>query len=218
MRIHFKIASDRMIVPYAHQHLLTGKIHKWIGQNKEHGQISLYSFSTLEGGKTAKEGLKFENGSSFFFSCHDPELAKKLIKGVQADPKMFCGLKVIELILQEDPDLVEKERFYTASPIFIKRKEGDKIKHYRYDDIGVSDFLRETLLSKMKKAGLEDETLSVEFDKEYCKAKCKVVHYNGVKNKANVCPVIIKAKPETKVFAWNVGLGNSTGIGLGAIK
>jgi CRISPR/Cas system endoribonuclease Cas6 (RAMP superfamily) len=34
----------------------------------------------------------------------------------------------------------------------------------------------------------------------------------------NWCPIIIKGKPETKLFAWNVGLGNSTGIGFGAIK
>ena len=43
-------------------------------------------------------------------------------------------------------------------------------------------------------------------------------NYNGVENKASWCPVIVEGKPETKAFAWNVGLGNSTGIGLGAIK
>jgi CRISPR/Cas system endoribonuclease Cas6 (RAMP superfamily) len=29
--------------------------------------------------------------------------------------------------------------------------------------------------------------------------------------------VIIEGKPETKLFAWDVGIGNSTGIGFGAI-
>jgi CRISPR-associated endoribonuclease Cas6 len=45
-----------------------------------------------------------------------------------------------------------------------------------------------------------------------------MIIYKGIANKANWCPVIIKGRPETKLFAWNVGLGNSTGIGFGAIK
>jgi CRISPR/Cas system endoribonuclease Cas6 (RAMP superfamily) len=30
--------------------------------------------------------------------------------------------------------------------------------------------------------------------------------------------VIIKGTPEQLAFAWNVGLGNSTGIGFGALN
>jgi CRISPR-associated endoribonuclease Cas6 len=63
-----------------------------------------------------------------------------------------------------------------------------------------------------------DDNLEIRFEKNYSKAKTKLIAYNGIKNKTNWCPVIIKGKPETKFFAWNVGLGNSTGIGFGAIK
>jgi CRISPR-associated endoribonuclease Cas6 len=70
----------------------------------------------------------------------------------------------------------------------------------------------------MAEVGLEDDTLEISFDKAYHKAGSKMVNYNGTMNKCSWCPVIIKGKPETKLFAWNVGLGNSTGIGLGAIK
>lgn len=69
----------------------------------------------------------------------------------------------------------------------------------------------------MREAGLEDDTLDIRFDTSYNKKKLKLVRYHGIGNKASICPVIIKAKPETKLFAWNVGLGNSTGIGFGAI-
>jgi hypothetical protein len=41
--------------------------------------------------------------------------------------------------------------------------------------------------------------------------------YRNISMRVNKCPVIIKGRPETKSFAWNVGIGNSTGIGLGAI-
>ena len=70
----------------------------------------------------------------------------------------------------------------------------------------------------MKKVGLEDDRLEISFDLKYPKAGTKLIDYSGIKNRANWCPVIIKGKPETKLFAWNVGLGNSTGIGFGAIQ
>jgi len=70
----------------------------------------------------------------------------------------------------------------------------------------------------MQVAGLTDDTLELRFDKDYPRASTKLVDYDGIKNRASWCPVIMKGKPETKLFAWNVGLGNSTGIGFGAVK
>lgn len=222
MRIHLKIISDGSVIPFNHQKKLTGTIHKWLGNdNTEHGIISLYSFSTLTNGKKShmNKGLVFENGSSMFISAHSHDLIKSIIGNIQSDPSMFCGLKVQEIIIQENPELAEKEYFLAASPIFIKRKiENNKVKHYKYNEEETSVFLRETLQNKMTKVGLADETLDICFDQNYPNAKSTIVHYDGIKNKANVCPIIIKGKPETKVFAWNVGVGNSTGIGLGAIK
>ena len=154
-----------------------------------------------------------------FISAHSNDLIKSIITNIQADSTMFCGLKVQEIIIQENPELTDKEYFLAASPIFIKRKtENDRVKHYGYNEKETSAFLLETLQNKMAKVGLIDETLDICFDQNYPNAKSTVVHYNGIKNKANICPIIIKGKPETKIFAWNVGVGNSTGIGLGAIK
>ncbi len=218
MRVYFKLKSTNKTVPYNHQHLLTGAIHKWLGWNDEHGNVSLYSFSRLEGGRKSKEGLNFENGSSFFFSAYDPEIIKRLIQGVQKDPEMFSRLKVSELTIQQDPDLTSKQVFYAASPIFIKRRNGSSVDHIGFESDKAALYLKETLQTKMQEAGIVDETLDVAFDNTYAKAKTTIVHYKNIKNKANVCPVIIKGKPETKAFAWNVGVGNSTGIGFGALK
>ena len=222
MRIHLKISSDGSIVPFNHQHKLTGVMHKWIGKvNAEHGNISLYSFSMLNDGNKSVcgNGLLFENGTSFFISAHDNKIIKNIVSAIQQDASMFNGLKVQEIIIEDNPDLTEKDYFIAASPVFVKRKvENNRIKHFAFDEEETASFLAETLQSKMAKIGLVDETLEIAFDQNYRSAKCKVLNYNGIKNKANICPIIIKAKPETKVFAWNVGIGNSTGIGLGAIK
>ena len=130
---------------------------------------------------------------------------------------MFNDLEVGEIIMQEDPDFSGKEVFFPGSPVFIKRKIGEKIDHILFDNPMAGEYLKETLLTKMEQAGLEDDTLNISFDKTYRKAGSKMVTYNGIKNKASWCPVLINGKPETKLFAWNVGLGNSTGIGFGAI-
>ncbi len=218
MRIHLKIKTTNEVIPFDHQRLLTGTIHKWLRWNDEHGEMSLYSFSQLEGGKATANGLRFERGTSFFFSSHNSDLIKKLIGGIQTDPTMFHGLSVLEIIIQEDPDLTDRELFFLASPIFIKRRNGEKVDHIIYNDPRANTCLEETLLSKMEKAGIRDETLRIRFDDKYPKAATKKITYNGVQNRASWCPVIIEGNLETKLFAWNVGLGNSTGIGFGAIK
>lgn len=51
----------------------------------------------------------------------------------------------------------------------------------------------------------------------YSGKRIKLMTYKGIKNKASMCPVIIKGTLQSKQFAWNVGIGNSTGIGFGAI-
>lgn len=217
MRIHLSIGTPEKPLPFDHQHLLVGTIHKWLGWNEEHGKVSLYSFSRFEGGKVTNNGLLFEKGISFFFSSHYPEQIQNLISGIQTDRTMFNGLEVREILMQEDPDLTGRELFLPGSPVFIKRKNGEKIDHILYDDPRAGSYLKETMITKMEQAGLKDDTLEISFDPSHRKAGSKMVTYNGIKNKANWCNVIIKGKSETKLFAWNVGLGNSTGIGFGAI-
>ncbi|MDR3653347.1 MAG: CRISPR-associated endoribonuclease Cas6 [Paludibacter sp.] len=218
MRIHLKIDSSNQIIPFDHQPLLVGTIHKWLGENTEHGEVSLYSFSRLDGGKPVKGGLKFGNDASFFISSYDQELIKKLVWGIQQDKTMFCGLNVKEIVLEQDPDLSNRERFFVASPIFIKRHFEYVTEHVLYTDKRAPQFLKETLQTKMKLAGIQDDDFEICFDPSHTKAGLKLVNYKGVQNKANWCSVIIKGSTATKLFAWNVGLGNSTGIGFGAIR
>lgn len=218
MRLHLKIRTSQKIIPYDHQPLLTGTIHKWIGWNTEHGQISLYSFSQLEGGRAASTGFQFPDQTCLFFSAFKPDLIKKMIAGIRSDPSMFCGMTVSEIIIQDDPDLSDRELFFPASPIFIKRRNGDREDHILYKDSHAGDYLKETLLTRMAEAGLCDESLILRFEENCSNAGTKKITYKEVQNRASWCPVVIKGKAETKLFAWNVGLGNSTGIGFGAIK
>lgn len=218
MRIHLELTPNTKPVPFEYQQKLVGTIHKWIGNNSIHDKISLYSFSWLNGGRMKDNALQFRNGATMFISFYDEHIVKQIVKAILQEPEMFRGLVVSGISIDNDPRLNDRELFNCASPILIKRKLADgSIKQFNFSDAEANQYLKETLLSKMREAGLEDDTLDIRFDTSYNKKKLKLVRYHGIGNKGSICPVIIKAKPETKLFAWNVGLGNSTGIGFGAI-
>ena len=218
MRIHLKLTANNIVVPFNYQPILTGTLHKWIGINTIHDAISLYSFSWLNGGEATKGGLRFFREASFFISAHNSEFLKHVIQGIQTDPTILNGLAVSNIIIQEDPVFNNETKFYFASPIFIKRNENNREIHYTFNEKESDIYLTETLKTKLKMAGLNSENVAVEFDKTYPSPRTKVIYYQKIGNRVNLCPVIIKGLPEQIAFAWNVGVGNSTGIGFGSLK
>lgn len=218
MRIHLKTTRNKEVVPFNYQHKIVGVLHKWLGSNDLHDKISLYSFSWLMNAKSTTGGLNYPNGTTFFISFYENQYLKQVIKAILDDPEMCYGIQVIDVTIEEEPDFSNKIRFRQGSPIFIHRYEGENNKHYTYEDKEAGELMKETLLHKMQLAGLDaDETLQIRFDTSTPNKKIKLIDYKGIKNKVNQCAVIIEGKSETKAFAWNVGLGNSTGIGFGAI-
>lgn len=218
MRIYLKTTPNKQPVSFNYQPKLVGTLHKWLGNNNIHGKIAFHSFSWLMGGELIGGALRFSDGAGLFISFYDSSQIQRIVKSILADPDLFAGMSVIDVIIEEDPDLSGQELFRVASPVFIRRMIGTRDIHYTYQDEECGRLLVETMKHKMQESGLpEDETLDIRFALDYNKKKVKLMEYNGVKNKASWCPVIIKGKPDTKIFAWNVGVGNSTGIGMGAI-
>ena len=89
MRIYLKLSKNTGTIPFEHQHLLTGKIHNWIGINDIHDEISLYSFSQLQNGKKHNGGLHFQDGSVWFISSWDNNFIKQIIKSIQKNPVLI---------------------------------------------------------------------------------------------------------------------------------
>lgn len=218
MRLHIKTSANNAIIPFDYQQKLTGVLHKWLGNNnEEHGDISLYSFSWLQNTEAGKNGLNCPKGAKWFISLYDTQRAKDVISQIRKQPELFGGMFVNEVVIEETPDFSNRELFFLGSPILIKRREDGKTVEYDFENPLSGKLLEETLKNKMQKVGLQDDSLHIEFDLSYAKKKKKLVWYDGISNKANMCPVIIQGSSETKQFAWNVGLGNSTGIGFGSI-
>lgn len=220
MRIYLRTTPNTEPVPVEYQTRLVGVIHKWIGkENALHGNLSLYSFSWLHGSRLKNASLEFSMGAKMFISFHSEAVIKQIICNIFNDPQMFCGMKVTDVQIADTPNLSKRTTFYCGSPILIKRQLQDgSTKQYNFTNTESAELLKETLLHKMALADLPtDETLDIKFDLSYPGKRLKLIKYHGIGNKASLCPVILNGEPETKLFAWNVGIGSSTGIGFGAI-
>jgi CRISPR-associated endoribonuclease Cas6 len=220
MRLHLTTNSSRFLFPYNYQNRLTGAIHKWIGQDNEyHGRPALFSFSSLSGGQSIeKRGLRFSRGAHWFISAYDIDLIKSIIFGINRNPTVTEDMVISSITIQEDPAFGETGVFRVGSPILIKQKlpEG-RIHHCVFSDDIADKLMTETLRFKLIQAGLPAEGMHIKFKRDYPMARAKVIHYNGIGNRVNFCPVSISGSPTQLAFAWNVGVGHSTGIGFGSL-
>jgi len=220
MRLKLKLTKNKTIIPFDYQQKLVGVIHKWLGENKEHGKQSLFSFSQLLGGELVEKGFNFQEGSILYFSSTDNGLLTRVYKGIKADPTLFNGLKVYEIDMIPEPAFRNRERFILLSPILFKQKVEGKgnPKHYTFEEEETDRLLTEAVKRRLQYNGIPDETLKITFDRTYQGKKTKVINYRGIGNKTSVCPIIIEGKFETMEFIWNNGVGHSTGIGFGCLK
>ncbi|MDR1895788.1 MAG: CRISPR-associated endoribonuclease Cas6, partial [Prevotellaceae bacterium] len=129
MRIQIGTTPNREPVPFNYQHKLVGMLHKWIGFNELHGKTALYSFSWLLNAKVGSKGLNYPNGAKFFISFYDDVYLKKVVTTIMSDTEMCYGLKVTDVSIDENPDLTDRTLFRCASPVFIRRSEGEKDIH-----------------------------------------------------------------------------------------
>ena len=219
MRIHLRLSKNKELIPFNYQSFLTGTLHKWMGkENIEHGKVSLYSFSWLQNVDMTDKGIDLKRGSYFFISAYEDALIKMIIKSIRVDPAVCFGSYVSAIDIEETPIFSNIQHFSIASPVFIQRFDGEKSHHISFDNENVSVYLTETMQRKLALAGLPTDNVNVSFDRNYHNPRTKVITYKGIGNRVNICPVIVEGTPEQVAFAWNVGVGNSTGIGFGALK
>jgi CRISPR-associated endoribonuclease Cas6 len=218
MRIYAKTTVSNQIIPFNYQSYLTGAIHKWMGNNEEHGALSLYSFSWFQQVHATSTGIQLSNQSYFFISAFDDEIIKRLIAGIREDPAICFGAFVSDIQIMETPVFSGTEKFKVGSPVLIKRRTDNSADHITYDHPQCNDYLTETLQKKLKAADMPFENVRVKFDSTYSNPKTKIIHYKKIGNRVNICPVIIEGTPDQVAFAWNVGIGNSTGVGFGSLK
>lgn len=220
MRVTFHLSPNyRRLVPFDYQQKLVGRLHNWLGENAHHDEVSLYSLSWLGYNGVVRSGaLYFPQGTSFHVSAARDDLMADIIAGLQQETELNWGMRVISIMPQAEPRFGERAYFRMQSPVLIKRRVEDGTQQYYYHtDAEADELMTQTMYTKMQHAGVEG-SIRLRFDRDYPKAKVKATKYRGILIKGSRCPVIAEGDPHCLAFAWNVGIGNSTGIGFGAIQ
>lgn len=226
MRLHLYLQSES-VLPFDYLPYLKGAFHRWVGQDEVlHDGLSLYSLSWLRGGRALPggRGLRFAEGAQWFVSAPDEALIRTLISGVVRAPDLGHGLRVRDVRMQDAPEFGAGEQpFRVASPVFIKHqppeaRPGSPADHLLAGHPLADELLTQTLRHKLRQAGQPDEGAAVRFDPAHVPAaKSKLFRYHQVQCRASVCPVLVSGSREQIQFAWEVGVGHSTGIGCGAL-
>ena len=218
---------DALIALAEQQHLLYKFVnrrlptHAGSSFNEYHDKPSLFSISNFINTKLDKNAnLIFLNDPCFFVSIHDVQLCKDVLSIIRDDPSFIAGMVITDIQIQETPIFPDSMRFFTASPVLVKKFDGKTMRHLTFNDPEASDVMTKTMQTKLRAAGLDAhaESVRVRFDTSYAGAKTKLIDIHGIKNRANVCPVIVSGSPEAVAFAWDVGVGHSTGAGFGALR
>lgn len=221
MRLHLYLTAPPA-VPFDYLATLKSAFHRWAGHNPAvHDGLSLYSYSWLHGGRAERGGIRFSEGASWFISAPDETLIHELVSGVMRAPALDLGLTVRDVRMQRAPGFAAGEQpFRVAGPVFIKHEveKGKPADHLLPGHPLADDLLTTTLRHKLRKAGLTDVGATVRFDPAYiAAAKSKLFHYKQVQCRGSICPVLVSGSAEQIQFAWEVGVGHSTGIGCGAL-
>lgn len=223
MRVILNLSESKELVPFTYKEQATYFLHNSVPLGDLHGGVSLYSFSNLRGDAKLsqnKGGLNFPYGAQIFYNFHDPQIAKLFVDSVSRSPYFGFGMKVTGIRVQQDPEFEYHEGgtvFQTTSPVLVKRLGIRRDRHcLTFEDDESNAILTRILNDKAKTVGIE-HVAKVHFDSSYSRPKTKLIKYKGTINIANSCPIIIQGHPEILKLAWNVGVGNSTGIGFGAL-
>lgn len=222
MRLYLYLEAPER-VPFEYLPTLKSAFHRWAGHDEVlHEGLSLYSYAWLRGGRAGRGGIHFPEGASWFISAPDEELIHELVSGVVRAPEIGLGLRVADVRMQRAPGFAAGEQaFRVAGPVFIKY-ETDRAKpadHLLPSHPLANEQLTATLRHKLRQAGLDDTGAAVRFDPDFiATAKTKLFRYKQVQCRASICPVLVSGTSEQIQFAWEVGVGHSTGIGCGALE
>ena len=222
MRLHLYLSASQAI-PFDYLPTLKSAFHRWVGHNEAlHAGLSLYSYGWLHGGRAGRSGIRFAEGASWFISAPDETLIHELVSGVVRAPNLDLGLAVRDVRLQRAPEFVAGEQpFRVASPVFIKHEteRGKPADHLLPGHELADELLTATLRHKLRQTSLDDTGAAVRFDPAHiATAKSKLFQYKQVQCRGSICPVLVSGSAEQIGFAWEVGVGHSTGIGCGALE
>lgn len=220
MKLQIRLSPNKQPVPFDYLHKLGGVLHKWLGaQNQWHGSRSLYGFGGLSGSGMKDGGLDFPQGATWQIGFPEQEGIFSLMKGMMMDRAVFYGMKVRDVKELAPPDFGMLHRFVVNSPVLLRQPRPDGSQaHVLWHEANANELLTARIRKKLDQVGLVNEPIWVQFDKNYRQAKSKTLSIKGIQMKGSVCPIEASGSPRALKFLWEVGAGELTGMGFGALR
>jgi CRISPR-associated endoribonuclease Cas6 len=215
------LSSDTEPVGFDYLNKLRGALHKWLGRNDRHDGLSLYSFGLLRGGRREGRHLTFPKGATWPVSFYEPDMARRLLRGILQQPEVAYGMRVLEVREQAAPDFDAERRFLVDGPVVIRRTRNNGGRDYLlWDNPHADAILTRVMRHKLEAAGYAGAHLqtTVRFDRTYPRGRTRLFEIKGIRHRGSECPVIVTGTPEAVRFAWLVGAGELTGCGFGALR
>ena len=208
------------LVPFSEptQNYVNGMVHTIIGKdNPYHDKFSNYSVSFLRGGILTSEGLIYPNGGKVFISSPDETFIETILinlihsKNIKLRDMSLTSYDVCDININARYDIIE-----TLSPILLKHKG----KRLTFKDESFLTILTEQCIAKLTKNGLSKSDLKGFTIKPFHfeNAKIQVPKVKNVVNPSSQVMLVIEGTAKARKMIYEMGFGNSTGCGFGAVK
>lgn len=219
IKVYFE--KTEKTIPFNNQHQMNGFIFTMLGEkaSKYHESFSNYSISSIQGGRMNedKSGLIF-NGEPYIQITSDDisvcnDFVCAIINSIDNKSANFFGLHPTRFETFDFPCGKKFDIIRTISPILLKN-DGRKL---TVSDEGWIELLNKKCKEKLQHQGIEDNSFKIVIGNN-ANIKRRMVYVGEVFNPCTDGVFTVYGKEETRKKLYNMGIGNSTGTGFGAVK
>jgi CRISPR-associated endoribonuclease Cas6 len=192
-----------------------------MGENSYHDNQSNYSLGWLKGESSIHENkIWFKKQVTWDIGLPTTELEERVTNGIENVRFHLFGMNYLTYEILDSPNFSNgKCRFMANSPILLRKSAGSgSRRHVLYSESDSDDLL--TAVGRKKAEHLDipgAENLRLTFDRNYSKAKTRLVTIKKVKLRGSVCPILAEGPPAILKSVWVTGAGELTGSAFGAL-
>ncbi len=207
------------------------QVHKPKFMNRYKNSFPSFTFSQLMIPKREiKPGYIQINSSYFslFISSVDERFIEYLINALYAKKFMIIFSKLFEIRkidILESPEFSSPGpmKFKMMSPLFLAKKEREKIRFIRPEDADLNACFAEELIQQRRKYVKDElgpDQIKLSIDQNYIEQKKRMSRFFTIRNinyKTILAPIFLEGDAALIKFAYDNGIGSKTHYGFGMI-